>query len=93
MNAAISVEEAGRNLDDLVKDVMSTHDERILMRDGQPVVKIVPIIPARTLGEIAPLWKKFDDERTMSMEERNAFADDVEAVHNLHNKPVPYRWD
>ena len=93
MNAAITVEEAGRNLDDLVRGVMSTHDEQILMRDGRPVAKIVPIIPARTMGEIAMLWKKFDDERTMSLEERNAFADDIEAAHNLHNKPAPYRWD
>lgn len=93
MNAAISVEEAGKNLDDLVKDVVSTRDEQILMRNGQPVAKIVPLTPARTMGEIAVLWKKFDSERTMSLEERNAFADDIEAVHNLHNKPALYRWD
>ncbi len=93
MNAAISVEEAGKNLDDLITSVSFTHDEQILMRDGLPVAKIVPIIPARTMGEIAKLWKRFDDERTMSLEERNAFADDIEAGHNLYNKPVPYRWD
>jgi antitoxin (DNA-binding transcriptional repressor) of toxin-antitoxin stability system len=93
MNAAISLEEASSDLAAVVRNVRATKSETVLLEDGVPVAAVIPLAPARTCGELADLWREFRAESRMSMEERNAFADDVEAAHKLMNQPLVYRWD
>ena len=93
MNAAVTSEEAARNFDALLDEVSTLQQETTITRDGVPVAKIVPIDKPRTGAEIAALWRKFREEDPMSMEERNAFADDIEAAHKAGNQPLVYRWD
>lgn len=93
MNAAVTSEEAVRNFEALLDDASTLLQETIITRNGQPVAKIVPVAQPCTLGEIGKLWQKFREEGTMTMEERNAFADDIEAAHKAGNQPLVYRWD
>lgn len=73
---AITVTDAARDFLRLIEQLEKTHESAVLVRDGQPVARLVPCSkPASSCEELAERWSLQD---RLSAEEADAFADDLE---------------
>jgi prevent-host-death family protein len=96
MTVALPLSEAARTLQALVREARVTNHETILTENGEEVAVIVPIPPKRSHEErvqhIAETMKWWEENTTN--EEREDFARDLEAAHEIYNQPVRFTsWD
>ncbi len=74
----LTVTEAARHFADLINRVYYRNESALLLKNGKPVARIVPVDVEpvrRTAAEIAALW---DDLPHLPPEEAEAFARDID---------------
>ncbi len=87
---AIPVAEAARDFLRVLALVESRREPTTLMRDGQPVARLVPLPkPAATCAELAERWESLPK---LPPEEAEAFARDLEKTHAAL-PPLKSAWD
>jgi len=73
---AISVADAAKDFMRVIERVEKRQESAVLVRDGQPVARLVPFCkPAATGEELAERWSRLD---RLPSEEAAAFAEDLE---------------
>jgi antitoxin (DNA-binding transcriptional repressor) of toxin-antitoxin stability system len=74
----LTVTEAARGFADLINRIYYRNESALLVRNGTPVARIVPVRPPRLTGaELADWWER---RPVLAPEDADAFADDVEAA-------------
>jgi len=85
METRLTVTEASRNFADVVNRAYYRGESTLLMRSGEPVARIVPVVPDVLLGaELAARWEKYPH---LSTEEGDAFAEDLAASRRQLQSP------
>jgi antitoxin (DNA-binding transcriptional repressor) of toxin-antitoxin stability system len=86
----VPVNEAAGDFLLLLERVESPREPATLVRDGQPVARLIPLArPAATCTELAERWRTIPK---LPPEDGQAFADDIERVRaNL--PPLKPAWD
>jgi antitoxin (DNA-binding transcriptional repressor) of toxin-antitoxin stability system len=86
----ISVTEAAKDLLRVLAMIEERHEIAILVRNGQAVAKLTPILrPATTCEELAERWPELD---RLPQDEAEAFAQDVESAR-ARLLPLRSAWD
>ncbi len=86
----LTVTEAARNFADLINRVYYRHESALLLKNGTPVARIVPVQPVRrTAAEIAALW---DNLPHLTPEEAESFARDIEQARR-ELPPLQDPWE
>ena len=86
----LTVTEAARNFADLVNRVYYRGESALLLKNGTPVARIIPVESVRRTGaEIAAQW---DDLPHLPPEEAEAFARDIEEARR-ELPPLPDLWE
>jgi antitoxin (DNA-binding transcriptional repressor) of toxin-antitoxin stability system len=87
---AISVAEAAKDFLRVLERVESHGEVATIMRDGQPIARLVPLSrPAASCEELAERWKGMSK---LPPDEAEAFARDLESVRTTV-PPLKSRWD
>lgn len=91
MERRLSVTEAARNFSDLINRTYYRGESALLTRSGQPVARIVPVVPERlTVRDFVQMWKEIPH---LDPEDAEDFAKEVEASRAALNQPPQSSWD
>ena len=86
----ISVAEAARDFASLVDEASKRNECVVLLKDGAPVAKIVPLAPRRVTGrELAESWSKMHH---LTPEDAADFEAELEAAKKMLIPPIS-PWD
>jgi prevent-host-death family protein len=87
---AITVSDAAKDLLGVLARVQTGQQSALLVQDGQPVARLIPVrAAAATCEELAERWSS---QLRLPAEEARSFADDLEESRRLL-PPLKPAWD
>ena len=86
----ISATELGRNLADVLNRVAYREERFVILRNGKPLAELRPVSQSNTGNDLLQVLKTLEE---WPMEEREAFARDVEEARRLGNRPQRDPWE
>ncbi len=87
LEKTITVTEAARNFSDLVNRTYYLHESILLLKNGDPVARIVPAYPSNcSARDLAQQWESLPH---LSTEEAEAFESDLAFIQQTLKTPTP----